>query len=511
MEEYKNIETKIYRGNGFMTISKYNNSGELIYIADKDSKAITCIETFNYSIVGTFEGHTGVIWNLDISKDDLILISCSGDLTICFFDTIEGKKLHQLQQRCIPKYICTQKNQKTNLVAIICEALTKKTNTYISIYDLEKINSEDFIEITKLNWNYVCKPNIILWLNEENLIIGCDDGKIILRNINDIDGNYDKEYKFHEDSIKSLIWNKTFNKILTSSLDCTSKTINTENWEIISIYYSTVPINWACWNHNEKKVFIGGGIEAMNVAKTSNNDLNLKIYRTSDQKLTNHIGSHFGPIRYIDMSPNSKNFISASQDGTVKIYFIKDEQDTKKIENTDCTEKTFKKFGNIYDTIYLNDEIIKMLNLNWKPSSIKKTEKKINWIPGMPKPTEINTENKSNKNLNSTINNSELFEINSSTDLDKKFENLNKDNESNNSTIRITNLPTYIKHKELYDLFDLYGRIEEKNGIKIIDYENNTIAFIKYVYPESAIKAINNMDKSPIDYNIITVEFAKQK
>ena len=87
MEEYINIETKVFRGCGFMTVSKYNNSGNKIYIADKDSKTITSIETNDYSISHIFKGHNGIIWNLDISKDDNILISSSGDLSICFFDT----------------------------------------------------------------------------------------------------------------------------------------------------------------------------------------------------------------------------------------------------------------------------------------------------------------------------------------------------------------------------------------------------------------------------------------
>ena len=99
MQQYTNIDTRVFRGCGFMTIAKYNNSGEQIYIADKDSKIITAIETFNYSIVGTYIGHNGIIWNLDLSFDDSILISSSGDLTICFFDTSNGNILYQINEK----------------------------------------------------------------------------------------------------------------------------------------------------------------------------------------------------------------------------------------------------------------------------------------------------------------------------------------------------------------------------------------------------------------------------
>ena len=72
MSQFTDIETKQYRGCGFMTISKYNNKGDIIYIGDKESKRITAINTINYNIIGTFDYHNGVIWSLDLSFDDNI-------------------------------------------------------------------------------------------------------------------------------------------------------------------------------------------------------------------------------------------------------------------------------------------------------------------------------------------------------------------------------------------------------------------------------------------------------
>ena len=148
MSEYSIIETKQFRGCGFMTVCKYNNAGDLIYIGDKDSKIVTVIDTQDYNIVGTFDGHNGIVWNLDISKNDLILITASGDLSIGFFNAKNGNKIYQSNEKCIPKYVCAQKDystfKTTNLVGIICEALTRKSTTYISIYDLDTIGEENF-------------------------------------------------------------------------------------------------------------------------------------------------------------------------------------------------------------------------------------------------------------------------------------------------------------------------------------------------------------------------------
>jgi len=503
MSEYNIIKTKQFRGCGFMTVCKYNNVGDIIYIGDKDSKLITAIDTQDYNVIGTFSGHNGVVWSLDISKNDTILITASGDLTIGFFNAKDGTKLYQSNERCIPKYVCTQKQSSmntTNLVAIICEALTKKSTTYISIYDLNNIGNGDFSQPIKLLWAKQSKPNVMVWKNDKELIIGCDDGKIITRNINDLDGIEDKEYQIHSGSIKSIVWNKLQTHILTGSLDCSAKHLDpNDEFKIIAEYKSTVPINYACWNHNDRKVLIGGGIEAMNVAKTSDNDLNIKIFRVKDQKLTNHIGSHFGPIRFIDIAPNSKNFMTASQDGSVKIYFITDDDaNNKQTEQTKQTDKfIFNRFGNgLENDKSLIDETNKMMNLSWKPPKVKEVIVQ-KWVPGM--------------SISKNSNNTNTYKPNALTDdLDKKLEELKKQEEAQNSTIRITNLPYEITSRDLGELFDLYGRIEER-GIKIKDYNDTTMAFIKYVYPEAAHKAIENMNGYALNYHVIKVELAKPK
>jgi RNA recognition motif-containing protein len=200
--------------------------------------------------------------------------------------------------------------------------------------------------------------------------------------------------------------------------------------------------------------------------------------------------------------------MSASQDGSVKIYFIVDtEKNTKQLDieptkvedNNEQEKKIFNRFGDaLIQNNKLNDETNKIINLSWKPPKIKETKVK-NWVPGMPIPKENNDDSLFNASNTSII------------DLDDKLYKIKEQEKELNSTIRITNLPNYIKNNELLDLFDLYGRIEEKGGIKIKEYHDSTMAFIKYVYSESAIKAIENMDGYALHHYIIKVEMAIQK
>ncbi len=133
------INTKVFRGCGFMTIAKYNNKGDIIYVCDKESKKITAIETDNYSVIKKYEGHNGVIWSLDISLDDLFLISCSGDMSIIIWETETGSILNKLNIKNIPKYVSINKKFNKNLVAIYCESISKRSKSFINIYNLEDL------------------------------------------------------------------------------------------------------------------------------------------------------------------------------------------------------------------------------------------------------------------------------------------------------------------------------------------------------------------------------------
>lgn len=500
MSRFTEINSKQYRGNGFMTVAKYNNSGDIIYVGDKDSKTITSICANTFVILNKFTAHNGVVWNLDLSNDDNILISCSGDLTVCFWNTATTELLYQFNENCLPKFVCVQKNNQStnqsNLLCVVCEAIGRRSQTYILIYDMNQLtnsdpnNSNNFNFTQKLLWNNSNKITCVEWHENNTLMFGCDDGQIILRNIMDIDGTNEIKYKFHDNQIKSICWNKSFSNILTGSLDSTSKIINTTNWEILNTFVSTVPINYASYNFNEKKIFVGGGVDAINVAKTSKNDLSLKVYRIQDSKLMQKMDCHFGPIRFISKSPSNKNFLTASQDGMMKIHICDDVPiNTFADSNNADSDKTF-----------LFDEINKFENVNWKASKSSNANVPAQkWIPGMPRIIDNSPK-------------SELFTLNNnlSESVLNSIENIKEEQAKANSSIRITNLPSYISHSELNDIFDLYGRIEDK-GIRILKYDDNTMAFINYSFPESAHKAIAQCDGLPIEHCIIHVEMAQNK
>ena len=80
-------------------------------------------------------------------------------------------------------------------------------------------------------------------------------------------------------------------------------------------------------------------------------------------------------------------------------------------------------------------------------------------------------------------------------------------NENKSSTIKINNLPNDIRVKELLDIYEFFGRIDDR-GVTIKNYRENTIAFIKYTTNENALKAIESTNCKKLGYCVLNVELA---
>jgi WD40 repeat protein len=482
------IPTKIYRGEGFMTIVTYNNKGDLIYIGDKNSKTIYSVNVKDNKIVGAFHGHNGTVWHLAISQDDSILVSCGADMSLCYFNTSNGELIFKDSNTSgIPKHVDIIENK----IVVFFDALGKKYKSYITVYDLDTLNSTGINKIKEFECDNSNKPCVTKWFDSNKIIIGYENGSIIIKHLFD-ESVQDIINNFHTGPVKSLVFNNAKTMILTGSHDSTSKLIkinetNSNELEVVYTCESTCPINSAIFSYNEKKIILAGGIDAIDVAMSGTNDLTIKFFDIKQKKLISKMASHFGPVRCIARAPKSKNFTSASQDGMVKIYNF----DEKPIEFENYSEPTPFGLSSNFSKV-LTDENNKMDYVNVRPPL-----------------------NSSNNTSNTTIAKHDDKPIVFADDRYKNRErervNLNSNDEINKTTIRISGLSSEIEHHEVKDLFEFHGKIQEEGGVKVIYKHYDTYAFVKYVHEESAQKAINARNNKPFGHTIIKVELAESR
>jgi RNA recognition motif-containing protein len=71
-----------------------------------------------------------------------------------------------------------------------------------------------------------------------------------------------------------------------------------------------------------------------------------------------------------------------------------------------------------------------------------------------------------------------LYEVNTNDNYtNERLNQIKFQQEKQNCSIRVTNLPPDIQPRDLLELFDLYGRIAERDGIKIKNYDHCIIGF----------------------------------
>lgn len=518
-EEYTDISVKKIRGNGFITLSRYDNEAKNLYVCDQESAVIKKIDTNNYVLSKTFEGHNGIIWDLTTSSND-IMVSVSGDLSYIVWEISSGDVILRKEVDGIPKI--ARFNNTGDKIAIYINSLGKNNEKKVIVLNniskenltndkYEKIEIKTEEAITAMEWY------------DNNLLFGFQNGKMNLVNTDSSsEERVIRTTQLHDNTIKMFDKSNKFeNMWLSASSDGTAKEFNIETFETINTYEHKYPVNVAKYNYNNRKIYLGGGQEAMDVAKTNNNDLTLKVYKRGG-KMTNIINGHFGPIRDLNFTRVNNNFVTAGQDGIVIVHLIDNIQKSNEQQQflpKNSPTKVASKRDELLNDIFGNNEkddimdeikgdTIKMKNLSYK-SPKEQLQKK--YIPGMAKPQNIIEQENFEKNLRE----------NDSKQKESKIHNddLSVSSKKEIHAIKVFGLNSNTTETRIRDIFENFGRIGGGRGIKLIktikeimkvnkkiqSYED-LLVIINYTHRDSAERAVSSMNKTAFDNVLINVE-----
>jgi WD40 repeat protein len=555
------IPARLYdKAEGFITITKYNNEGSLLYIGDNASKKIIVVETKKSMIVNIFTGQNGVSLDIDFTDDDEFMVSSSGDCTMMLRNAKTGeqiRKLNTIREMLVPQRMDIQKNMSSKYLMVYYKnkSSNPEKKSRIDFFDLEKMFNTEIpdteTKIKSIQWNYSNEITAIKWISETKYVIGTEDGMLMIKSIED--DEYCHQEKIHSDSINTINFNLNKSVMLTSSSDSTAKEVEIENLNVLAEYKSNGNINSAIYSQKDRLIIIGGGMEATKVAKSGGSgDLSIKIIRKKDKKLIREINGHNSVVRTINGQPNSKNFVSGGHNGTAIVYLLDkldDDDENKESEQSSTNdEQTIgvinkSEFMGIYD---FTGTYLKEINVNINQVNVQKmiNDKKIR-------------DNQKQNNVvgmksSSTEPSNELFMIDDSVDYVSEIKRKNKekvkqnqddgdelislidrainnksgkftgsDNESDNEeeqqsqepgAVKVTNLPMdydfYELKKLIDDMFSSFGRIKHIG----IDRKNtyDRVAYVNYMSKDSAIKAINiyTENKQRIGLQVMGVELA---
>ncbi|KAL2914632.1 translation initiation factor eIF3 subunit [Polyrhizophydium stewartii] len=304
-----------------LTKIKYNSDGDLLFSASKD-KSPSVWYSHNGERLGTFEGHGGTVWDLDVSYDSNRLLTGGADGACILWNVSNGKELFRWTtetQNAVRAVAFAEGDRK----ALYVTDKTMGQSCEIFIVEI----SENIAQQTSGHLKRIVvqgdRATVALWgkLNK-TILTGHSDGTISLWNAET--GKLLKSIKPHTKLVQDIQFSKDREFFITASKDQSSLIIDATTLEVMKQYTADCPINSASISPLFPQIMLGGGQDAMNVTTTSarQGKFEVRFFHLVFEEEIGRVKGHFGPINTLAFHPNGKSFASGGEDGFVRLHFF---------------------------------------------------------------------------------------------------------------------------------------------------------------------------------------------
>jgi len=281
--------------------------------------------------IGTYEGHTGAIYSIDVNRQSTRLLSAAADKTVKLWDVESGKELYTWQHNhfIIRDVAFAVGDQR--FMSVVDAAGTAQSSQEINIYKL----TEDYRDLDKYkkpaqqiiiaNSGLRDKVYKALWgYHNETILTAHHDGTV--RVYSPEKGKHLETYQLHKGAVMSIQYDKYHTTLITASKDGYAKLIDTRTFKIVKEYSTGRPLNSASISPSMDHVIVGGGEQADSVT-TQGSDITQFKVRFFHSIYCEELGSimgHFGPVNCLTFSPDGRSFASGAEDGFVRVHFMEE-------------------------------------------------------------------------------------------------------------------------------------------------------------------------------------------
>lgn len=312
-----------------ITIVKFNADGDLFVSAAKD-KHLCLWRTDNGERVGTFEGHSGAVYGLDMTRDSRFLLSGAADAEVRVWELLTGRELLRIQMQGPVKGVAWAEGERE--FAVITDRFSGRPAALsLFTFDPESARAELRLTIPEERQNFTR----LGWLPlNVGVLVALADGA--LRSYDPLRGTQKIErVHAHNDVITSFAFNENKTLMVTASKDQTALL-----WDVkdltdlhkavrdikpIRRYALDVPCNAAAISPTKEHVVVGGGQDAMAVTTTAASAGRFEA-RFHHMVLENELGrvrGHFGPINSLDIAPDGLSFVTGAEEGYIRLHKVR--------------------------------------------------------------------------------------------------------------------------------------------------------------------------------------------
>eukprot|EP00746_Dinoflagellata_sp_MGD_P166348 gnl/MRDRNA2_/MRDRNA2_96170_c0_seq1.p1 gnl/MRDRNA2_/MRDRNA2_96170_c0~~gnl/MRDRNA2_/MRDRNA2_96170_c0_seq1.p1 ORF type:complete len:334 (+),score=76.25 gnl/MRDRNA2_/MRDRNA2_96170_c0_seq1:87-1088(+) len=321
-----------------LTMIKFVYDGDLFFSSGKDG-VINLIRTDNGERIGTYDGHQGAVYAVDVTFDMQTLVSCGADSKVMFFDVQTGEIKEELDHGGIVKFVEWNRQPLNQDKIVTCnDKFTSggvKVPNRIMIWkvypDLEKmlvIDDDLPMKATKVKWGAF----------DETLVSIHEEGTIVIWDSED--GTKIKEIDAHTGPVTSIQFTEDRMLMVSTSRDMLCKLWAMDDVECIKVYKGDRALNDASISplHDAKEpkmhVIMGGGQDAKDVTTSGGKGgFEASLWHMVYEEELGLIKGHFGPMNSIQFFPDGRGFVTGGEDGYIRIHhFDQDYFTSKKFE-----------------------------------------------------------------------------------------------------------------------------------------------------------------------------------
>ncbi|KAJ3550817.1 hypothetical protein NM688_g4994 [Phlebia brevispora] len=317
-----------------LTQIKFNREGDLLFSCSKDH-VINVWFSHNGERLGTYDGHNGTVWTIDVdfithpplscipavshtirspnvitnpldsgSAESRFLVSGSADNTMRLWSVQTGKCLYRWEFPTAVKRVAFSEDDQQ----VVCVTEQRDGTN-------QSKEPESFFNPTGSK-AVVCAfatPNLIL--------TGHESGKVALFDAKTGDEVLNNE-RAHMDVVTDLQLSPDRTYFITSSKDKTARLHDTKTLQVLKTYQTETPLNSAAIAPGKPYVLLGGGQDAMSVTTTSlrQGKFETRFWHKIFEEEVGRVKGHFGPVNTIAVSPKGDCYASGGEDGFVRVH-----------------------------------------------------------------------------------------------------------------------------------------------------------------------------------------------
>jgi len=307
-----------------LTQIKFNAEGDLLFSCSKDH-IINVWFSHNGERLGTYDGHNGTVWTIDVDSQSKFMVSGSADNTLKLWSVSTGKCLHTWEFPTAVKRVAFSDDDEQ----VVC--ITEQRMGYQGAIRVFNINREGDGKKQSLEAAHMFNPigskaTVCAFTYLPGLIVtGHESGKVALFDIKTGDEVLNNE-RAHMDVVTDLQLSPDRSYFVTSSKDKTARIHDTKTLMVIKTYSTETPLNSAALAPNRPYVLLGGGQEAMSVTTTSTRQgkFETRFWHKVFEEEVGRVKGHFGPINTIAVHPAGNCYASGGEDGFVRVHHFDD-------------------------------------------------------------------------------------------------------------------------------------------------------------------------------------------